>query len=140
MIWVCKSCISLVGFSLISQTFDSIVSNDNLSTRTYITLLDGQYFKVSGGKFIEEKKASEYSTNNDYFPQGMYKVGKDLEPGEYKIVADDSNCYIEISKDSFHILGSIITNDNISLNETTYVTVSDGQYLKVNGGKIYKSN
>ena len=123
-----------------SGTLDSIVSNDNLTTRTYITLLDGQYFKVTGGKFIEEQKANKYSTSNEYLSQGMYKVGKDIEPGEYKIIADDSNCYIEISKDSFHILGSIVANDNISLNETTYVTVFDGQYLKVNGGKIYKSN
>ena len=123
-----------------SGTFDSIVSNDNVSTRTYINLLDGQYFEISGGKFIEVSKSNSYQPENGIYKEGMYKVGKDIQPGEYKITADDSNCYIEVDKNSFHIFDSIISNDNIALGETTYITVSAGQYLTVKGGTFTKVN
>lgn len=119
-----------------SGTLDSIVSNDNISTRTYITLLDGQYFTVKSGKFAPADKVVAFEPTDGLYDQGMYFVGKDIPAGEYKITANDSNCYIEVDKDSFHTLGSIISNDNISLGESTYVTVSDGQYLKFNGGQL----
>ncbi len=119
-----------------SGSFDSIVSNDNTSTRLYVTLIDGQYFKVSGGKFAIEDKVAPFEPENGIYDQGVYKVGKDIPAGEYKIIANDSNCYIEVSSDSYMTFNSIITNDNISLGESTYITVSNGQYLKFNGGQI----
>lgn len=117
-------------------SFESIVSNDNTSTRLYITLLDGQYFKVSGGKFAAENEVAPYEPENGVYDQGVYKVGKDIPAGEYRITANDSNCYIEVSSDSYMTFDSIVSNDNISLGESTYITVSDGQYLKFNGGQI----
>ncbi len=117
-------------------SFESIVSNDNTSTCLYVTLIEGQYFKVSGGKFALEDKVAPFEAENGVYEQGVYKVGKDIPAGEYKITANDSNCYIEVSSDSYMTFNSIITNDNISLGESTYITVSEGQYLKFNGGQI----
>ena len=42
--------------------------------------------------------------------------------------------YIEVSSDSRGVLNSIITNDNIM--EDSYITVQDGQYLKLSGAEI----
>ncbi len=121
-----------------SGSFESIVSNDNTYTRLYITVMDGQYFKVSGGKFALENKVAPYVAENNIYDQGCYKVGKDIPAGEYKITANDSYCYIEVSKDSLGVFSSIVSNDNLALGESTYVTVTDGQYLKFNGGQIVK--
>ena len=117
-------------------TLDSIIANDNISTHTYITVREGEYLTVNGGKFAPASKVSAVAPiSNGVYGEGMYKIGKDIPAGEYKIVATNS-CYIEVSSNSNHTLNSIITNDNIEVGTTTYITVSDGQYLKVNGGKI----
>lgn len=117
-------------------SFESIVSNENTNTRLYISLLDGQYFKVSGGKFAPQEDVAPYEPEDGIYDQGVYKVGKDIPAGEYKITANDSNCYIEVSSDSYMTFDSIVTNDNISLGESTYITVLNGQYLKFDGGQI----
>ena len=117
-------------------TLDSIIANDNISTHTYITVRDGEYLTVTGGKFAPSSKVSAVSPISDgVYGEGMYKVGKDIPAGEYKIVATNY-CYIEVSSNSNHTLQSIITNDNIEVGTSTYITVKDGQYIKVSGGKI----
>lgn len=65
---------------------------------------------------------------------GMYKVGTDIPAGEYVLTCTGSSSYFEITSDSTGKLDSIIANDNISTH--TYLTVADGQYLKVKNGKI----
>ena len=117
-------------------SFDSIIANDNISTHTYITVRDGEYFKVTGGQFALSSTVDAVEPSSDgIYGEGTYKVGKDIPAGEYKIIATN-NCYIEVSSNSNHTLSSIISNDNIEVGTSTYITVSDGQYLKVNGGKI----
>ena len=65
----------------------------------------------------------------------MYRVGTDIPAGEYKVTCTNSvGCYLEVSKDSFGLLSSIVANDNIDT--FTYITVSNGQYLTVVGGQF----
>lgn len=62
---------------------------------------------------------------------GMYKVGQDMPPGEYKLFSTGSLTglsYFEVAKDSSNKLESIVANDNFD--SFTYVTVSEGQYFK----------
>ncbi|NCB53137.1 MAG: zinc ribbon domain-containing protein [Clostridia bacterium] len=118
-------------------TFDSIIANDNTYTRTYVSVSEGQYLTVTGGDFYPAATAAPGAPNADgTYDQGVYLVGKDIPAGEYKVYANDASCYIEVAKDSLMTFDSIITNENISLGETTYITVEDGQYLKVTGGQI----
>ena len=118
-------------------TLNSIIANDNISTHTYITVREGEYLTVNGGNFVLSSKVGAVEPSSDgTYEEGMYKVGKDIPAGEYKIVAINS-CYIEVSDSSNHTLHSIISNDNIDVGTSTYITVSNGQYLKVIGGKIY---
>ncbi len=119
-----------------SGTFNSIIANDNISTHTYITVRDGEYLTVTGGKLAFSANVDPQTPNSDgSYSEGMYKVGKDIPAGEYKIVATNS-CYIEVASNSNHTFNSIISNNNIEVGTSTYITVSEGQYLKVNGGKI----
>ena len=66
----------------------------------------------------------------------MFKVGKDIPAGEYKVILDSTigMGYLEVSSNSSHQLSSIVTNENVTAD--TYITVKDGQYLKLNDVKI----
>ena len=115
-----------------SGEFDSIITNDNLDTFGYITLQDGQYFTVNRGRFAAEAEV-QITSKNGVYSEGMYKVGKDLPAGEYKVTCNSEySCYIEVSSDSTGNFDSIITNDNFDGEK--YVTVSEGQYLTVTRG------
>ncbi len=79
----------------------------------------------------ETKKLEE-----DFMKEGMYKVGTDIQAGEYIVIANsDSQGYMQISKDSTGSTDSIIGNEIIS--GRTYVAVNDGEYLTVKNAKIY---
>lgn len=64
---------------------------------------------------------------------GTYKIGTDLPAGEYLFFAKGMG-YIEVSSNSRGTFDSIITNDNLM--EDSYITVEDGQYLKLSGAEI----
>lgn len=118
-----------------SGEFDSIVANDNITTHTYVTVEDGQYFKIQGGKFRLESEVSPYTPKDGKYEAGEYKVGKDIPAGEYKVTSEEGkSAYIEVVSNSNGTFDSIVTNDNFT--GDTYITVSDGQYLKVQNGYI----
>lgn len=73
-------------------------------------------------------------SNESEIKAGTYKIGTDLEAGEYLFIAKSMG-YIEVCSDSTGNLDSIITNDNVIGH--TYITVEDGQYLKLQGGTAY---
>lgn len=123
-----------------SGTLDSIVCNDNIDHAAIVTVTDGQYFKVTG-----KIKIYKYGDNPKINTKksGMFKVGTDLPAGEYKLVIDKTSKhlegtglggYYEVSSDSTHNLETIIANDNFE--DSTYLTVSDGQYLKLSNCHI----
>lgn len=116
---------------------DSIVTNDNYTNRIYITVSDGQYLTFDG-KATPTAEAPAYQAENGYYPEGQYLVGKDIPAGEYKISVMDGNVagygYIEVATDSLGTIDSIVTNSNID--SDTYQSVTDGQYLKLNGCEI----
>lgn len=63
--------------------------------------------------------------------EGMYLVGKDIPAGTYLLTAtSDYSAYYERCKDASGEFESIITNGNF--NTTEYITVNDGEYLKLN--------
>ena len=67
---------------------------------------------------------------------GEYKVGSDVPAGEYYVKCSSYNCYVEVSSDSSGSLESIIYNLNTE--KGAYITVEDGEYLKIQGGDLYE--
>lgn len=67
---------------------------------------------------------------------GEYKVGEDIDPGEYYVKCDSSNLYVEVASDSSGDLESIIYNLNTK--GGVYITVEDGEYLEISGGNLYE--
>jgi len=119
---------------------DSIIFNDNLmnDAHAYVTLGDGEYFKLQSAEMYPVEDAPSVEPDDGVYADGMYKVGEDIPAGEYQIILDSSigMGYYEVASDSTHQLGSIVTNENVQAD--TYLTVSDGQYLKLQDVKIEK--
>lgn len=109
-------------------SFASIVANDNFEGRSIVTVSAGQYLTLTRCTAYAVSDAPAVKLTNGILPQGMYRVGVDLAPGEYKASATSMG-YIEVSKDSKHSISSIITNDNFEGDK--YITVKEGQYLKL---------
>lgn len=112
-------------------SFESIIANDNFSGTRYITVSDGQYLEIRSSKMISADKAPVQEPTNGKYPEGMYKIGKEIPAGEYKVVSDGGLAYFEVAKDSRGSFESIISNDNFEGEK--YLTVKDGNYLKLNG-------
>ena len=75
-------------------------------------------------------KAPVLSAKDNIYSEGMYKVGRDIAAGEYKVVPTGTvGSYIEVAKDSKGVLESIVSNDNFTAEK--YVTIKDGQYIKL---------
>lgn len=116
-------------------SLESIISNDNFEGSRYVTLVNDQYFEVRGAKFVSIDKAPVQEPKNGVYGPGMYKVGRDIEPGEYKLKPQaGAMAYFEVAKDSKNSLTSIISNDNFETEK--YITISAGQYIKLNGCQL----
>ena len=85
---------------------------------------------------------SESSTKDDVAEEEIKKndykeVGTDIEAGEYLIISDNSESYVEIAKDNTGASESIVYNANLEKDEHMYLTISDGQYLNIEDAEIY---
>lgn len=114
-------------------SMESIKYNDNFKNFTYIIVQDGEYLKLQNCYAIPVEKAKKFDGSE--IADGMYKIGVDIPAGEYEFRASDGSAYIEVSTNP-HDLESIVTNDNFDNNKI--VSVSDGQYLKVQGATASK--
>lgn len=122
-------------------TLDSIIANDNFDTFCYVTVKKGEFFELRHGRFIEVEYApedviDEHDRAKGRAGEGMYKIGRDLPAGKYKLHATDSDfdAYVSVMKDSRHTLKSIVSNDLFE--NTKYVTVKKGQYLYISRAYI----
>lgn len=105
---------------------DSIIFNDNIQNTSYIIVNDGNYLKLTGCYAIPVEKAKKFE--GDKITSGMYKVGVDIPRGEYKVISDGNASYFEVNTKP-HDINAIVTNENFS--DSRFITVSDGQYLKL---------
>lgn len=117
-----------------------IIVNDIFDTQNYVTVQEGQYLNLSrcvaisidkldskNNKFIAP--ASKFS---DYMFDGVYKAGIDFEPGEYTVEEIDDMPYVAVLNNS----SSHDIDSNDIFENQTFVTVQEGQYLKINRAKI----
>lgn len=116
-----------------SGSLESIVSNDNFSGNRYITVREGQYLEIRGSRAYALDKAPGLKPADGKYGEGMYKVGKDIDAGEYKVTPEEGavSSYVEVAKDSKGTLDSIVSNDNFQAEK--YITINDGQYIKLVG-------
>lgn len=113
-------------------TADMIIETDGETvTRTYV---ENEPFEC-GFELVDYELEAEPLKENFVSEGGMYKVGKDIGAGEYKLTAV-GRCYYAVSTDSSGSIDAILTNDNLDDGETAYITLKTGQYLKISGGAV----
>ncbi|ARD47100.1 hypothetical protein [Sporosarcina sp. P33] len=132
------------GITLLENTKDqtgnpeSIVFNIALDGRshTYVTLQQGEYFKLQGGEMYPVSSAPDLQPANGVYTDGQYKVGTDIPAGAYNLIADDKNDigFYEISKDSRQDMMDLLVSDVVE--GETKITVSNGQYLTIRNAYI----
>lgn len=110
-------------------THESIITNDNFTGTRYVTVSDGQYLEFRSSNMLPLSKAPVQQPVNGNYVSGMYKVGRDIKAGEYKVAADGAQAYYEVRKDSKGGIEGIVTNDNFQGEK--YITVKNGQYIKL---------
>lgn len=126
-----------------NQDNGDIETNDNVFGKAYVVVENGQYLKTKSMKLY---KVSEYKTsvqnsisyNYKFGFNSYYKVGKDLSAGTYTFTGENFY-YAVCSKPSCNILkNEVIANEySNAANGSSTITVSDGQYLIVNGLKPF---
>ena len=115
------------------QLIEGVVSWNLIYGRAYITVEEGQYLIFEGTVGYSLANDPALDTSSGQLGDGMYKVGKDLPAGQYTVtsVYDEEGWegYIEISKDSKHLVdGSSVIYMDAFLGSKT-ITVTDGQYI-----------
>lgn len=121
-------------YSNSTGSLESIIAVKNYTNNIYITVASGQYLDFSSGYAYPVASAPLVPATSGKFSAGMYKVGRDIAPGEY-ILYSDGYGYFEVDSDSKLVLGSILKND-FAFNRT-YITVEAGQYLYFDGTNGY---
>lgn len=72
------------------------------------------------------------------YGEGMYKVGSDIDAGEYFVSRTSGfSAYVEVSSDSSGKFESIVANANVPT--FCFITVQDGQYISVRNGELVKA-
>lgn len=112
-----------------SGDLDSIISNNNFDYCDIVTVSNGQYFELSMAQAVPAADA-QIDTSGD----GTFRVGYEITAGEFKLQSTSEYGGYYAVYDSSYPDAEIVTNDNFE--GTTYVTVSEGQYLKLSGCKI----
>lgn len=117
---------------------ESILSNDNFEGSRYITVEDGQYVTLQRCTAYPAKYVKKGKVDNSDLANGMYKVGVDIDAGEYKVepLSDFGYYEVDSTSDCTASLDAIVTNDNIE--SSAYITVSEGQYLKLSNCQMVK--
>ena len=114
---------------------DDIIENENFNYTYIITVSDGQYLQAKRCSFVTADDHTLTINDDGSFHSGMYRVGVDIAPGEYKLIAEDSDqAYYCIYNNSAVPL-DIVNNDIFE--GSTYVTVQEGQYLLIKRCSAY---
>jgi hypothetical protein len=121
-----------------SGSLESILANDNFDSRSIVSVNDGEYLELKGCEAYPFAEAPAVDKSSEILESGMYKVGVDIPAGEYKVESISSMGYIEVSSNSSHSLNAIVANDNFE--GSKYISVTDGQYLKLSNVKVYLNN
>ena len=114
---------------------DSIIANDNCTTFAYVQIEDGEYLTLTNSHAFPRDQYTDPLVEPGEQPgPGTYKVGVDIDPGEYRLVADNDQAYYHRARSPRGVMDSIITNELFS--GSTYATVQSGEYFKIQGAHV----
>lgn len=122
---------SISGYFCVSSDANGndILFNDNFETNSIIEVKNGEYVELNRCMAIDLDDSYARCTIKTSKTGVMFRVGYDIQPGEYKLIAESGKTgYYCIYNDARH--DKIISNDNFK--NSSYVSVKQGQYLILN--------
>lgn len=107
--------------------------NEYFETFSYVTLKEGEYIFLEHGKMLPADEAPYPSSKDGVYPEGTYRIGRDIPAGTYRVKADKGqNVSVEVADDPRG------TATQASFYEytgsTCIVSAKDGEFLIVDGG------
>lgn len=105
-------------------------------THTLVTLESGYELYISGCKFINTASEHPKAVNGKYAP-GTYKIGRDIQKGEY-IIKKASGAYGGLSfKKSVDPYVQNVASDFKMVDVSVYYTLSKNGYVHITGCELY---
>ena len=105
-------------------------------THTLVTLESGYELYISGCKFINTASEHPKAINGKYAP-GTYKIGRDIQKGEY-IIKKASGAYGGLSfKKSVDPYVQNVASDFKMVDVSVYYTLSKDGYVHITGCELY---
>lgn len=119
---------------------EQFLFNENFHNRHYVKAEDGQYLNFNAGKLysLEEAPAVQKESDNG-FAAGQYKVGRDIEAGEY-IIVDKTDGGLILLEQTTQPFAKVSSPDRLFIENFVYrhyVKLEEGQYISFKGGKLY---
>lgn len=103
---------------------------------TLVTLESGYELYISGCKFINTASEHPKAVNGKYAP-GTYKIGRDIQKGEY-IIKKTSGAYGGLSfKKSVNPYVQNVASDFKMVDVSVYYTLSKDGYVHITGCELY---
>lgn len=116
-------------YAFLSGTDGSnIIANDKFGSIAYVNVSENTYLEIRGCRVVPYSEETIYTVIGNGYVTGMYKVGKDLPAGRYKLTAIAGGYYAIQNTPQ----GNIISNKFFGQG-TVYVTVEHGQYITLSG-------
>lgn len=125
---------------------ESSIDSNAFENFTYIKVRKGQYLQLDKCTlYIPSELGDKFDFSNEKeLTNGMFRVGKDVEPGEYKleIVNDDDNAqgwYSLYNNLGGGYKGGPDLQDSDYFSGSKLITLKEGQYLKLDSNtKVIK--
>ncbi|MBQ5390086.1 MAG: hypothetical protein IIU58_04185 [Clostridia bacterium] len=110
-----------------------ILKNDNFGNRSIIEVIDGEYLEINRCSAFPIEEDPGFGKVDGCLLAGSYIVGRDIDPGEYKVEADAGEMtYICIYTDTRR--SKIHANDNFE--GSRYVALEEGQLFEIKRGRV----
>lgn len=117
---------------------DGIIYSNVLSENShhYFSAKKGQYVRLTESSMYPEKTVPPLKPEDGIYKEGMYKIGRDIPAGEYKVYYDKEtengigSGSVEVLKDTNKTTSENLVDFEV-IENTAYIEAKDGHYLNL---------
>lgn len=120
-----------------SYNFTSLYTSRNIFNNSYFRLKDGDYLEISPNTYMFPVDQAG-PVILEYYSLGTYKVGFDIPPGTYEVVANGEGRWY---KNEAPVSSTYYVNsDSETFIDSTYVTLKEGEFITLDQSATIKIN
>lgn len=113
---------------------EDYIASDTVTRFAYVSVEDGQYLELRDCFAVPVEETWPVQPEDDKLTDGVYRVGVDLEPGEYKVSVTEGADFssYSITEDAN---GQEYVDSN-TISKSNYIEVKEGEYLTLRGAEL----